>query len=249
MMRKVARGEPLRIPADTFNAFIDAAEFARNRSVARAARAYGKEIDHANTVFVKNQSGSDLSALSIAGIDSPIITPTSNEDEFNTRSGWNVDTPAATHFGNFVVLAESIPAGEIGLAYISGFAPVTLNVDYANFDRADVSAGNSTKLEANWHGSAKIVWKESGTGTALRAVIQFDTPREVSLLGVTNSDIVPDDHGGVSIWINGIDTGVDLDMCYLDWMHGGQQISSGKEVIVKYFPRDSKWRIIHAECE
>ena len=248
-MRKVSRGEPLRIPAETFNAFVDAAEYAKNKKVSSRSTAYGKEIDPANTAYVKNQSGSDLSALSIAGIDSPIITPTSNADEFNTRSGWNVVTPTSSHFGKFVVLAEAIPAGEIGLAYISGYAPVTLNVDYANFDRADVSAGTSTKLEASWHGSAKIVWKESGTGTAIRAVIQFDTPREVSLLGVTNSEITVDSSGGVSVWVNGSDTGFDLATCHLDWMHGSQNISSGKEVIVKYFPRDAKWRIIHAECE
>lgn len=248
-LRKVSAGEAFNPSATTWNAFVDAAVYAKSQRKGRTQIVTSGIEWPATTVLVQNNTGSDLDALSVGGIDSPIITPTDNEDEFKTRIGWNIETPAAVHFGNFVVLAEAIPDGELGLAYAGGMCPVMITTEYDDFGRADINAGSTVKLLAGLHGSAQIVWKEAGTGTDLLAVIKFDTPREVSVLGVTNEAITADDSGGVSVWIGGSDTGYDLDVCYLDWMHGGEAISSGKEVIVKYFPLDFKWRIIHAECE
>ena len=71
---------------------------------------------------------------------------------------------AADHIGNFVILLEPA-AGEIGRACISGVCPVRVDVNDEDDQFADVKDGEATMLESAPTGSARIIWKESGTGT------------------------------------------------------------------------------------
>ena len=56
--------------------------------------------------------------------------------------------------------------------------------------------------------------------------------------------------GTVSIWDGSTlaDTTVNV-TAYLDWMHGSENISSGKELLIQWFPNRGKWQIIGADCE
>ncbi len=69
-------------------------------------------------------------------------------------------------------------------------------------------------------------------------------------IGKADADILKDTSGTISIW-NGdplADSG-DNETAHLDWMHGDEQVSAGKEVLIAWFADESKWRIIGAECE
>lgn len=70
-------------------------------------------------------------------------------------------------------------------------------------------------------------------------------------LGKTVSDIEPDQSGSVTVWdgSDGTPTETDevIEDVQLDWMHGGEQVSQGKEVAIMLF--GDTWRIMWAECE
>lgn len=68
-------------------------------------------------------------------------------------------------------------------------------------------------------------------------------------IGKADSDITYGSYGTVSIWRNGADTTENIENVYLDWMHGDENVSAGKEVLIQYFADEDRWRIIGAECE
>ena len=82
VIRKVQPGEPLKIPAAAYNAFVDAAN-----STKAAMLRNGQDAGNlgAGTVLVRNATGADLGRFSIVGIDGPVISPTDNLTEFQNR--------------------------------------------------------------------------------------------------------------------------------------------------------------------
>ena len=80
-LQKVRRGDPLVIPATTFNTFIDVAQDfqQRQRSARRRAR---REAQDTGIVPVLNESGGDRERFDVLGIQGPVITPTDNADEW-----------------------------------------------------------------------------------------------------------------------------------------------------------------------
>ena len=69
-------------------------------------------------------------------------------------------------------------------------------------------------------------------------------------LGKSDSTITAGSSGTVSIWSGSTlaDTGVNV-TAWLDWMDGGENVSSGKELLIQWFPDRGKWQIIGADCE
>ena len=174
-LRKVRRGEPLRIPAATFNCMIDAAgDFAdrmHRMGAGAAIRACGVDTGE---ILVRNDSGADVEGFAILGVDSIVISPTDSLDEFKNRPILSVITPAvpdhAEPFGKFVILAEPLAhvATEadrpIGRAVIDGLSVVKIDVQHADHEFAVIVDGQSTKLESAVSGAVQIIYKESGTG-------------------------------------------------------------------------------------
>jgi hypothetical protein len=77
-MKKVQSGDRLKIPAKTFNTFIDAArDFQdRQRNVGRDAR---PQQPRPGIVFVKNSSGEDADRFAPLGLGGILYTPEDNE--------------------------------------------------------------------------------------------------------------------------------------------------------------------------
>jgi len=71
---------------------------------------------------------------------------------------------------------------------------------------------------------------------------------QIVKIGKADAEITADSSGTVSIWRDGVDTGEDV-TAELDWMHGSENISLGKEVLVTWFADEGIWRITGAECE
>lgn len=171
-MKKVRAGEPLRIPASTFNTFIDAARDYRNRThgmgAGAAARAPGVDTGR---ILVRNDSGADADRFGILGIDSIVISPTDNADEFKNRPILSLIAPAVPdHSENFVVLAEplrheaTVADRPIGEAVIDGITVVLVDVQDADHEFAVVVNAQSTKLQSASNGPVQIIYKEAGTG-------------------------------------------------------------------------------------
>ena len=168
-LEKVVSGQPLNIPATTYNAMIDAARKANSINTFNSETTNSK--DYAK-VSVLNSSGSDLDRFFILGIDEPIILPADDQEDFESRITVDGITPedgsggsgSSDHRGRFAVIQEPIPDGEIGKSKIAGETLCKVNVIDEDDGFADVTDGVEDYLTSANTGSARILWKESGTG-------------------------------------------------------------------------------------
>jgi hypothetical protein len=160
----VSPGEPLRIPAATWNALLSMlAKFqAGQLGAGRPVPAGGPPgLD----VRVLNDSGADVARGGVLGISGVAVDRATNADEFETRPTLTGMQPATGHESKFVIALEPIPDGAVGRCVLTGLAAVKLYVNDAGHEFAAAKAGESTELETVAAGAARIVWKETGTGT------------------------------------------------------------------------------------
>lgn len=116
-LKKVQPGDPLRIRAQTFNTFVDAARDYINRQ--RDQSAASQELPlQSGIILVKNASGANQDRFAVMGIDATIITPEKNEDAFKSRVAFKAVVPTEEHINKFVILTEPIPLGDFGRAMI-----------------------------------------------------------------------------------------------------------------------------------
>ena len=180
-MEKVTAGSPLRIPAATFNSFIDAAQAVKDMQSKTSVQ---KKNTNSGLIVIENNSGGDLEAYDILGIDDPITTPTTDENRFCEYVAFGGSTPDETkHIAKWALLLEPVASGEVGRAAVNGVFPVKINVIDENHTHVEMSDGSST-LDSTFFGSAKILWKESGTGDKW-ATIVFPVSGEVFLWQAT----------------------------------------------------------------
>ncbi|MHC4083452.1 MAG: hypothetical protein ACYSU2_19240 [Planctomycetota bacterium] len=171
-LRKVRTGDPLRIPARAYNAFVDAAHLARRIDADTGA---GPALPGAqeHLILVRNESGADLPRFGILGIDRPIIEPGAegNTDEFKRRAALigAAITTTDEFVGRFVVAREPIASGKIGWSVIRGVTPATVNVIDEDHSHADTYPDEQV-LRSGFTGAARILWKEPGTGELLALI-------------------------------------------------------------------------------
>jgi len=170
--KKVQAGQPLKIPAETFNSFLDAAVAHKNsQNVAGGAR----DDQRSSTIIgIRNSSGADRPRGGILGIAGPIIGPSDNFDEFLLRVALEGTAPSLAHVARWAVLLEPLAAGIIGRAVVSGLAICQIVMRHASHQYVEISA--TGQLESGDSGSAKIVWV-ADTGGTQWAVINIDSPR------------------------------------------------------------------------
>jgi len=164
--QKVRAGQPLQIPAQAYNGFVDAAVDFRGRQQEQG-RFARDAFPQTGIIKVKNNSGVDRARFDVLGIDGPVFTPTENLDSFVGELVVKGALPdSVDHFGNFVVLLEPLAAGDIGRGCLSGGCPARVYVvdPQDEFEFADVADGESDHLLASESGSAFILWRESGSG-------------------------------------------------------------------------------------
>jgi len=164
-LRKVRRGDPLEIPAETFNTFIDAARDFQNRTQNRQST-NTQELRQTGTLLVKNGSGQDRQRFEVLAIDRPIFLPSDSLWSFQDQVAViGVVPDEDKHVGRFVVLLEPLRDGMIGRAVVSGVTPVRLNVLNEAHEWADIEDGETDSLKTDTAGSAFILWKEpAGSG-------------------------------------------------------------------------------------
>ena len=97
----VRSGEPVVIPAATYNAMLDAAEAHRNRKMNLSRSGTGFE---SLFVHVVNTTGRFLERFDVVGLDGPTIM--NNLDAFCERIVFNGVVPKKIHRGKFAVLQE-----------------------------------------------------------------------------------------------------------------------------------------------
>jgi len=158
-MKKVQSGDPLVIPAQAYNAFVDAAKDFQQRT-----RHVGQQATpgyrSAGIVLVKNESGEDRDRFDILGLGEPVILPDaggSSEQTFKNTVALRGEMPDGTlHEGKFAILAEPLAAGAIGRAYLAGVTAARLRLEDSAQEvaRAEIIDADATALQPASDGSS-----------------------------------------------------------------------------------------------
>jgi hypothetical protein len=163
-MNKVATGEKFKVKANTWNSFIDAADYHKNHQLR-----LGSEALRSNTktgiILVSNDSGSLLEQFSPVILDNLIIQPDNDEKEQEFKSRVPVFSGKKVSADNkdkpFAILQVPLESGKLGKAMLQGITPVKVNIGNESHKYAKLSA---TGLVSGGNGIGGILWKESGTG-------------------------------------------------------------------------------------
>ncbi|MFW6153731.1 MAG: hypothetical protein ACOC95_00775 [Planctomycetota bacterium] len=163
-MRKVKPGQKLQIPAQAYNAFIDAAQYVRNRQEVGGHNGGMPSVP--NTVLVRNASISTVQRHSVLGITGVEMDPSSSLPIAYSDPVLTCDAPVEGGEGKFVITDQPIEAGGLGWAYIDGacWAKVIVQTGTEDYEYADPYPGVTAGLVAVTQGTAKILWKAAGTG-------------------------------------------------------------------------------------
>ena len=158
-LQKVSPGDPLRIPATTFNTFIDVARDHQQRQHDARRRAQHAQLN-TGIVAVLNESGADRERFDVLGISGVIIKPADNAEEFQQRVTVRGVVPTSAHVGRFVVLFEPLSASRIGQALIDGVCVARVRMDDEDHQHAEIAAGDAAQLYSGANGSAQLLWVE-----------------------------------------------------------------------------------------
>ena len=155
-LKKVQPGDKLRIPASTFNTFIDVArDHLANRH--NAKRRPEMPVQPPGVILtIRNDSGSDRGRFEILGLDEPVFPPEDNTADFSRGPIMSGVYPVdPDHRGAFVVTLEPIASGAIGRATVQGAVYVQVDIADADVDGwADIEDGETGNLKACLYGSA-----------------------------------------------------------------------------------------------
>jgi len=165
-LKKVQPGDTLKIPAQTFNTFIDAARDFRSRQQSTGGR--GRPSFQQNgIVLVKNATGGHRERFNILDIEDSggaLITPDDNLEEFKNRVVFKASYSAGQDSrGRIAVLTEPVFMNGIARAVVAGVTPVKLYLTHAQHRYA--IADNITRLKSGLLGPAEILWVDDGTGS------------------------------------------------------------------------------------
>jgi hypothetical protein len=168
-LRYVRPGERVgkNLSAGAWNAFIDTTKQLRGRKQGMTAEGGWDGHDH-TVLLVKNSTGADLARFAVAGIGDPVFFQDGEGtvlDEFKNRYPMSLIAPDADlHTGAFAVAIEPIASGKIGRAKVFGVTPVKLSVTATGDQWAEIEDGVTATLKTGATGSARILYKQSGTG-------------------------------------------------------------------------------------
>lgn len=177
---KVRTGEPLRIPAMAYNAFIDAARYVRQQEQDQTGDRVGLNL---RRIRIKNTTRDELPRFGVLAIDEPLIDPEDNLNGFRNTIAFSGVRPDKTqHLGRFAILLEPALQDKIVLAVATGVCPVKIDVVSDDHQYADIKDEATDTLQSSHFGSARILWKQTGVGTKW-AVVALAMPAPLIVPG------------------------------------------------------------------
>lgn len=190
-MSKYARaraGQPFKMPAEIYNRMLDVIEHVGELRMAGRGRAPVGGRDR-GLVLVKNASGYDCGRFAVLGIDgiAAVSDPASSAIAFQNEHVLSGKTPASSHAGKFVVLAEAVRNGAVGWGVASGVVPCKVDLTYSGQPYADVASGSRAKLAAGEGGAAQVLWHAGTTGEQW-ALVRLGIPHYPILYGTLAAD-------------------------------------------------------------
>jgi len=163
-LEKVRTGQSFRPKADTWNAFVHAAQYVRDREIGGGARI--GDLARGETVTIKNSSGADRARFNVLAVSDILIDPDANESEFIRTMALDcdlVENVAGENALLYVILQEPIVGDGLGQALLDGITPCKVYVHNEDHQYA-LPGVDPGYLDSAAAGIAKILWKGAGTG-------------------------------------------------------------------------------------
>lgn len=159
-----------RLSADTWNDMEAAARAFRGSRLENDDEGGGFDYPEPGFIKVRNDTGTALPRFSIVAIGDPWTTPSAGGatlDVFKTRRTCAATIPAEINRGKFAILVDGCAPSGVVDAVASGIVQcqVVVNSGEETFEWADVEVGSTAALHVATSGAARILWRESGTGT------------------------------------------------------------------------------------
>ena len=201
-LAKVRSGQPMRIPASAYNAFVDAAK--ANKGVKQDAKRGMRREQTGGVTLIKNTSGATIQRFGVLGVDGPVFLPSDSLDAFKRDVALTGSTPVAvSHTGKFVVALEPIAAGDIGKACAEGVCITQVNFPDPNVSDpqfAEISNGVTANLVAKHRGDAEILWHEGvpGGGGTVWAIVRIGDSNAAAIFPVNLTQVGGVDGTGAS---------------------------------------------------
>ena len=165
-LAKVRPGQPLKIPAAAYNAFVDAAKATRGVRADALVSPTRENLPGGagGVVPIKNNSAAAIERYGVLGISGPLFDPSEALESFKRRVALTGVTPDEDlHLGRFAVAMEPIATGRLGMACVCGVCVAKVEFppdDGRERPFADIGDGVTANLKAADRGAATILWRE-----------------------------------------------------------------------------------------
>jgi len=155
----VRAGEPLQIPAATYNAMVDAAQAHRNRRINLAPHGGGFD---SLFVYVVNTTGQSLQRFNVVGLDGP--SETQNLDVFCSRIVFKGVKPQKKHKGKFAVLQQDAANNMVVRACVYGATIAKVKTDSSSSELkfCDIKENETGYLVSGGSG-AEVLWSDNSS--------------------------------------------------------------------------------------
>lgn len=164
-MQKVRSGEPVRIRAGTWNSFIDAANYVKDREIQRGGKPFRSGVT-TGIVLVQNSEEELRERFSALVLDDIAVSPAVNEADFIARPPVFIGVRMTEEREGkpYVILLAPLKPGEIGRAMLMGIVTAQVKIEDADDEYAVPEPGSSTgALISSSSGVARILWKAGGS--------------------------------------------------------------------------------------
>lgn len=242
--KKIQPGKGLnQITAREFNRHVDVADWWERTQRLGGPRQHAQpRPEQLDCVWLKNNTGYDVrqgdavrpdGCISYGGVDRqyPYFSA-SAQITSNAYKPWGV------------ALAP-IPQGELGRLQLVGAAVCYATIS-DSIERPFLAPGTSGKLKPSWWGSAEIVYADIATNGERYVLARLGTLQTPIYKARTKATISPGGSGTVGLSRNNVE--VDTMTAHLNWMEGTVSIANGTEILIKWFPDESRWVIVNADC-
>lgn len=243
----VRSGEPIVIPAATYNAMLDAAQAHRNRNMNISRQGAGFD---SLFIHVENATQKHLERFDIVGLDGP--SETQNLDNFCNKIAFRGVVPKKEHAQRFAVIQQDAAPGMMVRACVSGVTIGRINVQKPPNDLVGLSCSAGEGITGNLElggGGAAVLWVDSGTGDRW-AIIHLGANTLTIHTGKVSKEIKPgvdsenDSHGGT---VDEDDGGEPGQRAFAGMLEKSEKIKAG--IRVEWIKVGGVNRIINAKCE
>lgn len=234
-LTRLRPGQQLQgIPGRTWNAFVDTADKVANSEGPSGPVPHGA-FPGSVVISVRNNVGSDKTIGDVYEIGALSLNTESQVVAQGNSPGTNWESVLA-------VAIEPAASGSICKCVVNGIARVRVNVTDTTVLTADIVNG-STQLASHLAGRIRLLNEATATGSRTEWC-HINSHRQLIWTGIADEDITAGSTGDVEIDFNN-----EVVTASLDKMHGGEDISLGRAVAVRWFDDEVIWRIMWAECE